>query len=206
MASFSLARAYQRSFEARPNGTLAIAGGCLNALGDGVAQITQNVLAEEHEARPGYDALRTLRFFAFGFALSPLVGRWNLFLEHRFPLRAQPGVGRVSLRALGKRLACDQIAMAPLGIAVFIGTMGVLEGNDVAHIRQRYSDIFLPALLTNWKVWPLAQLVNFRYMPLAYRVPFSQTCGVFWTVYLSILNSKEDQKQDRTDAIAKTLG
>jgi len=26
-------------------------------------------------------------------------------------------------------------------------------------------------------------------MPLPYRVPFAQTCGVFWTLYLSILNS-----------------
>lgn len=34
------------------------------------------------------------------------------------------------------------------------------------------------------------QLINFRYMPLAYRVPFQSTCGVFWTLYLSILNAK----------------
>jgi hypothetical protein len=26
-------------------------------------------------------------------------------------------------------------------------------------------------------------------MPLPYRVPFQQTCGVFWTLYLSLLNS-----------------
>ena len=34
------------------------------------------------------------------------------------------------------------------------------------------------------------QLINFRYMPLPYRVPFQSTCGVFWTLYLSIANSK----------------
>lgn len=27
-------------------------------------------------------------------------------------------------------------------------------------------------------------------MPLPYRVPFQSTCGVFWTLYLSIANSK----------------
>ena len=27
-------------------------------------------------------------------------------------------------------------------------------------------------------------------MPLAYRVPFQSSCGVFWTLYLSIANSK----------------
>lgn len=35
-----------------------------------------------------------------------------------------------------------------------------------------------------------AQLINFRYMPLPYRVPFQSTCGVFWTLYLSIVNSR----------------
>ena len=34
------------------------------------------------------------------------------------------------------------------------------------------------------------QLVNFRFMPLPYRVPFQSTCGVFWTLYLSLLNAK----------------
>jgi hypothetical protein len=27
-------------------------------------------------------------------------------------------------------------------------------------------------------------------MPLHYRVPFQSTCGVFWTLYLSIMNAK----------------
>ena len=31
--------------------------------------------------------------------------------------------------------------------------------------------ILTAALISNWKVWPLAQAVNFSLMPLAYRVP-----------------------------------
>lgn len=68
--------------------------------------------------------------------------------------------------------------------------MGIMEGRDAAHIRRKYSDMFRPALITNWQVWPLAQVINFRFMPLAYRVPFQSSCGVFWTLYLSILNSR----------------
>lgn len=33
------------------------------------------------------------------------------------------------------------------------------------------------------------QFINFWFMPLPYRVPFQQTCGVFWTLYLSLLNA-----------------
>jgi len=41
MAALTLARAYQHSFETRPNITLSLAGGSLNALGDCVAQIAE---------------------------------------------------------------------------------------------------------------------------------------------------------------------
>jgi len=85
--------------------------------------------------------------------------------------------------------------------------MGVMERRSVAQIKAKYSDLYWPALSTNWKVWPLAQvrsvlnalllsfesihqLVNFRYMPLPYRVPFQSGCGVFWTLYLSLMNAR----------------
>lgn len=42
-------------------------------------------------------------------------------------------------------------------------------------------------------------------MPFPYRVPFAQACGVFWTLYLSILNSEEDEMQDRQTALHKAL-
>lgn len=36
--------------------------------------------------------------------------------------------------------------------------MGVMEGRDVKHIRARFEDIYRPALLANWKIWPVAQV------------------------------------------------
>ena len=49
MLSIALARAYQQSFESHPNGTLAIAGGALNALGDVVAQMVQQFVSHFSE-------------------------------------------------------------------------------------------------------------------------------------------------------------
>jgi len=205
MASFSIARAYQHVFETRPNTTLAITGGGFGALADTVAQASQNFWRKEHEPRVAYDPARTFRFFLYGVGITPFIGRWNKFLEHQFPLRPATSSGKVSIKALSKRVACDQLIMAPIGLAAFIGSMGIMEGRDGKHIKQKYSDIFFPALMANWQVWPLAQLINFRYMPLAYRVPFQSTCGVFWTLYLSILNSGEAKQQDREVDMRRTL-
>ncbi|EMD41716.1 hypothetical protein CERSUDRAFT_90289 [Gelatoporia subvermispora B] len=210
MSSIALVRAYQQSFESHPYGTLALTNGVLNAAGDAVAQVVEKMtfLQDDDHRRPRYDIPRTLRFFTFGVGMGPIIGRWNFFLEKHFPLRfrgSSSGAPRVSIPALTKRVAADQIVMAPIGLALFISSMGMMEGRDAPHIRGKFKDMYTPALITNWQVWPVVQFINFRYMPLPYRVPFQSTVGVAWTLYLSILNSKEDQKQDHHDALRKTL-
>jgi protein Mpv17 len=90
MSSITLARVYRRSFEAYPHRTLAVAGGALTALGDAVAQLSQQIvrfrtthalsialrpfyqITPEDEHRRGfhYDVVRTLRFFCFGAGVS----------------------------------------------------------------------------------------------------------------------------------------
>jgi protein Mpv17 len=42
----------------------------------------------------------------------------------------------------------------------------------------------------NYTVWPLVQYINFRFLPLKYRVPFVSAVGVLWVAYLSLLNSE----------------
>ena len=42
MAALTIVRAYQHSFDSHPNTTLAFTGGCLNAIGDTMAQLVQN--------------------------------------------------------------------------------------------------------------------------------------------------------------------
>ncbi|KAI5119930.1 hypothetical protein M0805_000895 [Coniferiporia weirii] len=245
MASIAFAvRAYQHSFDSRPYTTLALTNGAFSAVGDAVAQLAQILMAKpaEHEDALKYDPQRTLRFFTFGFAMGPLIGRWNKFLELRFPLRkasSRPGLNAFSPLASGvqfgagaasptsavgvrigrapgasglavaKRVAADQLLMAPFGLALFLGSMGVMEadrGHTKAHVRHKFTDLYGSALSANWRVWPLAQVVNFRYMPLAYRVPFQATCGIFWNLYLSLLNSRGNIKEHEDEAIRDTVG
>lgn len=203
MATLTITRTYQYLFHTHPNCTLALTGGILNALGDVIAQTSQNVSCNDQH-RPGWDAARTLRFFCFGFGLSPLLGRWNVVLERRFPLCRRRS-HKSTFKAVSKRVIADQLVMAPVGLVLFVGCMGVMEGRSIAQIRERYSDMYATALLTNWKVWPIAQLINFRYVPLPYRIPFQSTCGVFWTLYLSLLNAREDEKQEKEVAMRQRL-
>lgn len=88
MSSLAIARIYHHSISNHPNFTLAITGGSLNALGDCVAQLSQNAVRtprnfpwsiyskssklarKGHEEVKHYDFLRTVRFFCFGCMIS----------------------------------------------------------------------------------------------------------------------------------------
>ena len=78
--------------------------------------------------------------------------------------------------------------------------MGVMEGHSPQAIRTKFGNLYLPAIKANWSIWPLIQFTNFRFMPLPYRVPFQATCGVFWTLYLSLLNSNDTVQMEEARA------
>ncbi|KAL7425294.1 hypothetical protein Q5752_000982 [Cryptotrichosporon argae] len=180
------ARFYNTNFERRPVATLIVTNGVLNTIADVLAQ-TSSILTTERNP-PSYDAERTLRFAIYGMAMGPLIGRWLRILERTIPMKA----GGSQTVQLAKRVLADQAIMAPLGLTLFVGSMGVMEGKTMDEIGDKFKDMYWPALLANWKVWPLIQTVNFKLMPLPYRLPFQSTCGIAWTLYLSLLNAKDD--------------
>jgi hypothetical protein len=53
---------------------------------------------------------------------------------------AQP---KVSLAALGKRVLADQVVMAPFGLVLFIGSMGIMEGRTTQDLKEKYQDVRL---------------------------------------------------------------
>lgn len=126
---------YARNFERRPWITLAVTNGTLGVIADGAAQTLERISQAQHSrpreeesaqdkvlsAAEAWDWSRSGRFLAFNVGMAPLLAEWNRFLEFRFPLRSAtaataatgPGtaaaLGRVSLRALGSRVAMDQL-------------------------------------------------------------------------------------------------
>ncbi|KZV92099.1 hypothetical protein EXIGLDRAFT_836676 [Exidia glandulosa HHB12029] len=194
--ALAFTRFYNRSFDRSPYTTLAIANSGLSVLGDCLAQAVQVAGASDGET-VRYDPVRSARFAVFGLVMGPFIGRWVKFLEQQFPMNAGKTTAG-NLLALTKRVASDQILMAPLGLTIFLGSMGVMEGRSSGEIGLKYHDLFWPALYTNWKVWPAIQFVNFKFVPLAFRVPFQSTCGCFWTLYLSMLNSSDSNQHPKS--------
>ncbi|KAI5477973.1 protein Mpv17 [Pseudohyphozyma bogoriensis] len=122
--------------------------------------------------------------------------------------------GAVSVKALLKRVGADQFFMcvpslsveggskfggedeadenrlglsrAPVSLFIFLFSMSILEGLDGEETIAKIKFNYFPILFVNWQVWPILQLINFRYIPLKYRVPFGSLCGIAWTCFLSV--------------------
>lgn len=46
----------------------------------------------------------------------------------------------------------------------------------------------MPTLLTNYAVWPLLQVINFRFVPFRHKTPYVLFWGYLWNIYLSNYN------------------
>ncbi|BGP41145.1 hypothetical protein JCM10450v2_005177 [Rhodotorula kratochvilovae] len=91
----------------------------------------------------------------------------------------------VSVVQLAKRVAADQLGLAPVSLFIFLFSMSLLEGLNGDETREKIRNNYWSILLVNWQVWPLLQTLNFRYIPLRYRVPVGSIAGIAWTCYLS---------------------
>ena len=56
------------------------------------------------------------------------------------------------------------------------------------------NNCIVDVILNNYKVWPLAQFLNFYYIPMVFRLGFSNIVGFFWTIFVNyrVFNSIDE--------------
>ncbi|ETS81974.1 Protein sym-1 [Pestalotiopsis fici W106-1] len=168
-------RWYQARLAARPLLTQSITTAVLFATGDITAQqVVEKKGLEKH------DLSRTGRMFLYGGAVfGPAATTWFKFLQRNVVLRNKNA-------EIVARVACDQGLFAPTFIGIFLSSMAIMEGGSP---RDKLEKSYLPALQTNYLIWPFVQLVNFKFVPLHHRVLFVNFISIGWNCYLSFLNS-----------------
>ncbi|PIL26687.1 hypothetical protein GSI_11214 [Ganoderma sinense ZZ0214-1] len=85
----------------------------------------------------------------------------------------------------------DQFVFTPGVVALFFGSMTLLEGKSINDARERISEAYVPTLVRNWGVFIPTQIVNFAVVPTHLRFVTIGIVSLFWNAYLSSVNAKK---------------
>ena len=80
----------------------------------------------------------------------------------------------------------DQSLFAPLMICFYFIVSETPAGKRPHEINEMLQGCYVQTLMiTNYKIWPLAQTLNFTFVLIQQRVGFVQIVAIFWNAYLS---------------------
>lgn len=147
------------------------------------ADVTSFAEQENCAKSPEHDWQRT-----FHVAMTGLV--WTGPLGHSWYAVLEKVVGaRRGLLGLAFRLILDAVVYSPVAVAGYFVLRSLLEGKGVLITQQKLEYMFSGAVLASWQFWPVANVFNFLFVPLPYRVLYNNTLSLLWNGYLSHLNS-----------------
>ena len=107
--------------------------------------------------------IMTARMGVVGLVIGPVLRSWYLTLE-----RIVPG----AVKTAGfKKMLLDQSLFAPLMICFFFIVSETLAGKRLHEINEMLQECYVQTLMiTNYKIWFLAETLNFTFVPIQHRV------------------------------------
>ncbi|CAN8009628.1 unnamed protein product, partial [Ixodes pacificus] len=163
--------AYAYAMETHPGITQVLSNALMLLVGD---VLTQKLIERQ---RP-LNLRRAAVAFVVGAAYcGPVLRMWYQTLDWMSP--------RTDASGVALNVLLTELVFAPaflLGVFVIFGVLEWKSWEDiVGTIRAKY----LGTLAVNLVFWPATQVVNFRFVPLNYRLLFADFMGLLWGSFVS---------------------
>ena len=185
-----LLRWLQRAYQERPVLVNSCTGWILFSSADVISQHGQRMLErssnDPHDDTDteGIDFSRAAKVGALGIVLNGVaLHMWYRILDRVFGADAKNWGGIL------KKCVADQAIYAPLSCGSFLCWAAVLQGGSTEQMKRgaennlRHS--FAKTWLADCMVWPFANIVGFRFVPINYRPTYNSLVVIGWQSYMS---------------------
>ena len=89
------------------------------------------------------------------------------------------------------RIFLDAIIFSPVTVSGYFALRSILEGSGFAGVKEKLSTRLFTTVAGAWKFWPAANVINFSIVPIPFRVLYMNVLSIFWSGYLTHVNSKK---------------
>ncbi|BDA42748.1 Peroxisomal membrane protein PMP22 [Coccomyxa sp. Obi] len=167
---------YLRRLEKNPLQTKALTSSVIAGFSD--------VVAQRMIWKGPLNWRRTAALAVFGLVWSgPANHYWQAFLERVFR-------GKRDAATLCKKVLLDQLTYGPFNNILFMSYIAlIVEGRSWEFTQAKLFRDFAGIQKNGWRLWPLASLINYAYVPLRLRVLFVNVVAFFWSTFM-ILRSR----------------
>jgi hypothetical protein len=86
--------------------------------------------------------------------------------------------------AIVTKMLADQLLWSPANTVIFYASLAFMEGN-LSGIPGILSEKLVPTVLAGYLLWPLAHLINFKFIPSRHRLLYVNVINLFWSIYLA---------------------
>lgn len=162
---------YLKQLQEKPLRTKALTSAAIASLSD--------IIAQTLILRSSYNWKRTACMALLGGLWNgPSTHFWQKLMERLFPGKSDPAT-------VLRKTCIDQLTFGPLCTIVFMGyTSLVLDGRGWAGTKQRLAADYWGNQRNGWRLWPVASLLSYQFVPLQFRVLFLNSVSLFWSTFL----------------------
>jgi len=126
---------------------------------------------------------KLVAFVVFGFFFSGPMGHvWLKFLNSRKTVLKGQAL-------ILYKIALDRFLYGPAFNLVMMSFVYRVSGQSWPQMVKSLRASFWNAQVLNWKMWPIAQYVNFNYVPAELQLLYMNCIALVWTTSLSLLMS-----------------
>lgn len=168
---------YLTQLDRNPVTTKAITASVISVLSDITAQLLSGTRSIQ-----SINTISLLHQAIIGLVIrGPIVHYWYIILDKIFNKLGYNSKQQDNSTTIAiMKVLLDQTIFSIPFNALYFYAIGALENRTLEYTNNKLSNEFVTLMVANWKIWPLVNIVNFKFIPANLRVLFGNFVGFLW--------------------------